>query len=128
MAIHKVRPSDNLSKIAKMYNVRVSDLVKANNLTNPDHIEVGQEIKIPDYFYTREGKRVSIASMEQDKPPVITVADDRSDLQPQNEVEDNAPADVSQKFWLLLGASVLLVGGNFLTRKYAPRGFEVRRR
>ena len=44
--IYKVVSGDNLSKIARAYNTTVGDLVKWNNIKNPNLIFVGQEIKI----------------------------------------------------------------------------------
>ena len=44
--IYKVVSGDNLSKIAKSYNTTVADLVKWNDIKNPNLIFVGQEIKI----------------------------------------------------------------------------------
>ncbi len=41
-----VQAGDTLSKIAKMYNTTVGDLVAKNNISNPNLILVGQKIKI----------------------------------------------------------------------------------
>lgn len=38
---------DSLNKIAAKYNVKVEDIVKINNINNPNLIRVGQIIKIP---------------------------------------------------------------------------------
>lgn len=43
---YTVKRGDNLSKIAKMYGVTVSDLVKWNNIKNPNLIYPGQKIII----------------------------------------------------------------------------------
>ena len=45
--IYKVVAGDNLTKIAKAYNTTVAELVKLNNIANPNLIFVGQEIKVP---------------------------------------------------------------------------------
>jgi LysM repeat protein len=42
-----VKKGDTLGKIAKAFQVRTTDLMAINGITNPDHIEVGQELKIP---------------------------------------------------------------------------------
>jgi LysM repeat protein len=42
-----VKKGDTLGKIAKAFQVRTTDLMAVNGITNPDHIEVGQELKIP---------------------------------------------------------------------------------
>lgn len=44
--IYTVQAGDTLSKIAKMYNTTVGDLVTKNNIYNPNLILVGQVIKI----------------------------------------------------------------------------------
>ena len=44
--IYTVQAGDTLSKIAKMYNTTVGDLVTKNNISNPNLILVGQVIKI----------------------------------------------------------------------------------
>lgn len=45
--IHTVIPGQTLNVIAKQYGVTLADLMKANNLTNPDYLEVGQRLIIP---------------------------------------------------------------------------------
>jgi murein DD-endopeptidase MepM/ murein hydrolase activator NlpD len=42
-----VQRGDILSAIAERYNVSVEAIVEANNLTNPDALEVGQQLTIP---------------------------------------------------------------------------------
>ena len=42
-----VQPGDMLSAIAENYNVSVTALVQANNIRNPDALEVGQKLIIP---------------------------------------------------------------------------------
>jgi len=43
---YRVQPGDSLYVIAKKYNVTVEQLVKWNNLKNPDMLTVGQQLKI----------------------------------------------------------------------------------
>jgi len=43
-----VKKGDTLTKIAKMYKTTVNDLVKENNIKNPNLIYPGQKIKIPE--------------------------------------------------------------------------------
>jgi len=42
-----IKSGDTLNKIATSFNVTVDDLMALNGITNPDHIEVGQELEIP---------------------------------------------------------------------------------
>lgn len=45
--LYTVQAGDTLGKIAIQYNISVDELVKSNSLANPDHLEVGQQLKIP---------------------------------------------------------------------------------
>jgi len=44
---YKVRPGDSLGKIAKLHSESERKLVQVNGISNPDHIEVGQIVRIP---------------------------------------------------------------------------------
>lgn len=44
---HTVLPDETLATIAEKYSVTVEAIVELNNLTNPNVIEVGQELLIP---------------------------------------------------------------------------------
>lgn len=43
----EIKPGDNLTKISKENNIPLEELVKYNNITNPNLIQIGQKIKIP---------------------------------------------------------------------------------
>ena len=45
--VHVVQAGDNLYRIGLVYSCTVAQLVQHNGLTNPDSLEVGQEIRIP---------------------------------------------------------------------------------
>lgn len=48
--LYVVKSGDNLSKISKLYYGNPNEyakIVKANNIANPDKIQVGQQLKIP---------------------------------------------------------------------------------
>ncbi len=45
--LHTVARGETLGIIAARYNVSVSELVRLNNIANPDRIEVGQQLIIP---------------------------------------------------------------------------------
>ena len=42
-----VREGDSLSSIARRHDVTETAILRANSLTNPDHIVVGQELIVP---------------------------------------------------------------------------------
>jgi LysM repeat protein len=45
--VYRVQPGDSLLTIAVRFDVTVEDIMAANGLTNPDFIQVGQELLIP---------------------------------------------------------------------------------
>ncbi len=44
---YEVKPGDTLAAIANRYNTSVSELVKANNLNNPNQLQISQKLIIP---------------------------------------------------------------------------------
>jgi LysM repeat protein len=44
---HTVAPGETIWRISKMYEVKMDDIMKANNLTNPKELEMGQRLLIP---------------------------------------------------------------------------------
>ncbi|MGM0470891.1 MAG: DUF3794 and LysM peptidoglycan-binding domain-containing protein [Bacillota bacterium] len=45
--VYVVQPGDSLYKIARRYGTNVDAIVEANNISNPDQIDVGQKLCIP---------------------------------------------------------------------------------
>jgi LysM repeat protein len=45
--VHTVKRGENLTQIARRYDVTVAAIVEANALTNANLIEVGQKLVIP---------------------------------------------------------------------------------
>ena len=45
--IYKIKPGDNLTKIAKEFNTTVEELVKLNNIANPNLIIAGADLVVP---------------------------------------------------------------------------------
>lgn len=45
--IHIVQPGDNLYRIGLRYGFTFQELAQYNGITNPDRLEVGQQIRIP---------------------------------------------------------------------------------
>ena len=47
---YTIKSGDNLSKVSKLFYGtpnKYEEIVKANGISNPDHIQVGQQIKVP---------------------------------------------------------------------------------
>jgi membrane-bound lytic murein transglycosylase D len=44
--IHKVRRGETLSRIAKKYRTTIAKILAANNISNPDQLQVGERLKI----------------------------------------------------------------------------------
>ena len=42
-----VNPGDTLSEIAERYHVKMSEIMRENNITNPDFIKAGAMLIIP---------------------------------------------------------------------------------
>ena len=45
--IYKIQKGDNLTKIAKMFDTTVDELVKLNNIENPNLIYADADLKVP---------------------------------------------------------------------------------
>lgn len=45
--VYIVQPGDTLGSIARKFEVSLEDLMVANGITNPDYVQVGQELLIP---------------------------------------------------------------------------------
>ncbi len=63
MQTYSVRSGDTLSALAKRFGTSVAEIAKANNISNPNRINVGQKIVIPDGF---EGPRKQSAPSKGD--------------------------------------------------------------
>lgn len=46
--IYVVRPGDNLTRIARLFNTNVATLAQLNGIVNLDRIQVGQQLRLPD--------------------------------------------------------------------------------
>lgn len=44
---HTVQPGETVTQIAKQYGITVDDIVAANNLSNPNQVQAGQQLLIP---------------------------------------------------------------------------------
>jgi spore germination protein len=58
MQIHVVQPGQTLTGIAQTYSTTVNDLIKANEIPNPNRLVTGQALVIPiigSYYWVRQG-------------------------------------------------------------------------
>lgn len=53
MVIHFVKENDTLWKIAKIHKSTIEDIVRTNNIEDPNKIFVGQQLFIPKYVHTQ---------------------------------------------------------------------------
>lgn len=44
---HTIAPGETLWRLSKMYDVKIEDIMRANNLTKPKELEMGQRLLIP---------------------------------------------------------------------------------
>jgi hypothetical protein len=44
---HVVAPGETLWRLGKMYDVKVEDIMRANNIKSPQELEMGQRLLIP---------------------------------------------------------------------------------
>lgn len=63
--IYKVQSGDTLFSIAKKFNVKMDDIIKLNNLEDPNKLQVGQELKIPAVPTTQPTAQKNLTSQEQ---------------------------------------------------------------
>lgn len=58
MQIHVIRPGDTLWKMSQAYGIPLNQLIKANEIPNPDRLVVGQSLVIPiwgQYYWVKPG-------------------------------------------------------------------------
>lgn len=54
MVIYFVKPGDTLWKIAKQFGSTIQDIARVNNIEDVNKIDVGRQLFIPKYVYTRK--------------------------------------------------------------------------
>jgi len=79
---YRVRRGENLSYIAKNLKVNFSDLIRVNNIKNPNKIRIGQRLKIPaglSYSSYKPSRRVTVqANSEDESVSTIYVKDNET--------------------------------------------------
>ena len=67
--VYTVRAGDTLGQIAFIYGISVADIMAANNLTNPDVLDVGQQLVIPEEGAADTAGSVPADTTPADDPP-----------------------------------------------------------
>jgi N-acetylmuramoyl-L-alanine amidase len=99
-ATHRVRPGENLTLIARRYGVRLSDLMRANDLRRDAALRIGQTLAVPP---RREQDLVhAVARGETLTGLAATYSISLSDLSEANDLRPNA------RLWV--GQSLILPG------------------
>jgi LysM repeat protein len=70
---YTVQPGDSLARIAGLFNSTVDAIVKANNLTNPNAITVGQLLKVPVNLVTPTATRPPTSTPRTPTTPLASV-------------------------------------------------------
>lgn len=87
-AIHVVKMGETLGAIARRYNVTVTEIAKANNITDPAKIRIGQELAIPGARSAAPGPApVSIA------PSSTAPSAEPAPVVPVRDIDDALPPD-----------------------------------
>ena len=98
---YTIKRGDTLSKIATLNNITVSDLVKANNIKNPDLILVGQSIIIPrsnTASYTNSSKVSSVTPRTAENTSVASSASAREKSANSNQKDKTSTSTDSSKY------------------------------
>ncbi|MCW5891513.1 MAG: peptidoglycan DD-metalloendopeptidase family protein [bacterium] len=66
---HTVKPGENLYRIGLAYGVTHQELARANDLRNPDRIEIGQVIRIPGASRQLPVNTITPVRARDDRPP-----------------------------------------------------------
>jgi len=69
MAKYIVKKGDNLSTIAKNNGVKLKDILSINKIDNPDYIQIGQKINLPDNKSNFKGTNYTQFSDDYDATP-----------------------------------------------------------
>ncbi len=71
---YEVKPGDTLAAIASRYNTSVSELVKANNLNNPNELQISQKLIIPAVAQVEAMVASSPTFVESSKTPHVATS------------------------------------------------------
>ena len=113
--VYRIQPGDTLNSIARRHGVSLAELIQANNITDPNLIEVDQEFKIPGTHLVAntnssqtgwiEGITLPVVPSQKSDPEelivVVTTSDSSSaeqelDFLPEPEPVEKLKADVQR--------------------------------
>ena len=126
-----IQPGETIYNLSKRYGVPASEIMKANSITDPSRVAVGQQVLIPVYVYSRQAPVSApdadprtkaaksgtglVGEANQDRVPLPQRAPERDvavlPSVPQPRTPQNAPSQ----------QPVTLAAGNRVTEPEAPR-------
>ncbi len=110
-----VRKGDALSVIAKRYGVSLQEVMRINNITNPDKIRVGQKLALPGNINVEQPAESGGSSTSEEAAPTSTPTGDRYVVQSGDslsEIAQRTGTDIKvlQKLNNISDANMIRVG------------------
>lgn len=78
--VYTVKAGDTLSGIAQTYGVSVQEIIEANNLANPDMLNIGQELTIPGHFISPTAAPATEETSTEEASPTTAPSSDAPSL------------------------------------------------
>ena len=75
--VYTVRNGDTLGQIAFIYGISLEDLMAANDLTNPDVLDVGQQLTIPEAGFADTDDTAASDDTTTEDPPADTTGEEQ---------------------------------------------------
>jgi peptidoglycan endopeptidase LytF len=69
LIVYTVRRGDSLWSISRQFGVTIQNIVDSNPGINPDSIQYGQKVMVPDHFSDGTGNRATTSSAGPEVPP-----------------------------------------------------------
>lgn len=123
---HVVQRGDTLSKIARTYGVSLQELIRANNLVNPDLLSIGTELVIPGASQTGRSAPASTRQLSPASEPAA--ASPINSAAPIALTFNNIPSEETARSLLELLQSHGVTATFFITGKQALENQELVRR
>jgi LysM repeat protein len=93
---YTVVSGDSLSSIAKRFGVKTSDIIRANDMQNPDSIRIGQKLHIPN---KTETKIVEKKSSENEPSAVAAAKSNPADSDKKSEKSNDKSSESNDDFF-----------------------------